>query len=163
MFDEKIEDEYTLPRATVDKLIHTILNKKAIISKDGKEIIRTFAKKFLLIIAGEANKKCENDKKKTILTDHVLWALEKYNLNHYINTINTTIENYIEYTKYKPSKQNKFKESGLTMEQLHKEQLKLFEQAKIKTNNNITNLDDINIKLDIDIDEINSQKTDNNK
>ena len=93
----------------------------------------------------------------------MLWALEKYNLNHYINTINTTIENYIEYTKYKPSKQNKFKESGLTMEQLHKEQLKLFEQAKIKTNNNITNLDDINIKLDIDIDEINSQKTDNNE
>ena len=77
MFDEKIEDEYTLPRATVDKLIHTILNKKAIISKDGKEIIRIFAKKFLLIIAGEANKKCENDKKKNNIDRPCVMGIRK--------------------------------------------------------------------------------------
>lgn len=62
MFDEKLnDDEFALPRATVDKLIQK--SNKNYMSKDARECIRAFSKRFLLLLTGKANKNCEAEKK----------------------------------------------------------------------------------------------------
>ena len=146
MFEDKAtEDEFSLPRATVDKIISKI--NQTTVSKEARDCIRIFGKKFLKCLAGYANKICEEEKKKTINSSHVIKSLEFYGLTEFKEEVNKAMNNYSEYTKHKPSKQNKFKESGLTMEQLEEEQKKLFavaKQQKIEPNK----VEDVDIILD---------------
>lgn len=73
--------------------------------------------------------------------------MEECDLQDYLEPVKAAIGNYNVYVKHKPSKQNKFKESGLTMEQLHEEQLKLFAAAKIQKAE-VATTDDMDIVLD---------------
>ncbi|ORD93863.1 NC2B [Enterospora canceri] len=158
MFDEKIEDDCSLPKATVDKLIHSTLASKTLMAKDAREVLRSFSKKILIILAGEANRKCEEEKKKTITIDHLIHSLRKYELERYVDEVEKSTKCYLEYTKHKPSKQNKFKESGLTMEQLHAEQQMLFAQAKKVPTTDGASVDELEIQID-DVQEIQDDKS----
>ncbi|KAL6121530.1 hypothetical protein NUSPORA_01534 [Nucleospora cyclopteri] len=159
MSKEKMDEEFSLPRATIDKLIQETLKSEASMAKDAREIVREAGNIFLLAISAEANKICELEKKKTISADHIIKALEKFAFGNYIADIKKALNNYEDYSKLKPSKQNKFKDSGLTMEQLHEEQKKLFEQAKAKIEQEY-NLDP---ELDLDIKIENVEEVEKNK
>lgn len=145
---DAFDDDNSLPRATVDKLILSHLKSKSSVAKDARELIRVFCKKFLMIIASSASKKCDLDRKKTISVEHVIHALSEYGLESIIPSVKSTVSNYQEYTKHKPSKQNKFKESGLTLEQLHEEQLRLFQAAKNQAHKEMESIDEIEIEID---------------
>ncbi|OQS55080.1 DR1 [Ecytonucleospora hepatopenaei] len=151
MFLEKNkEEDSSLPRATVDKIIQGV--NKNYMAKDARECLRMFSKQFLLLLASNANKHCIEEKKKTISIDHVYKAIELFKMNNFYDSVNTAVENYNIYTKHKPSKQDKFKKSGLTMEQLHEEQQKLFAAAK-QQQSEVSNIDDMEIIID-DVQEI---------
>ena len=130
MPQEKPDEETSLPRATVDKLIHDSLQKPYTISKETKSILKESCQLFLNMVILEANRICETEHKKIITNQHVYKSLEKYGFESYVETCASAASDYDEYAKHKPSKQDKFKESGKTLEELHEDQMRLFDEAR---------------------------------
>ena len=106
--------------------------KPHIISKEVKELLRDSAHEFLWFISLEANTQCELEKKKTISNQHLYAALKAKGFDEFILGCESVSKNYEDYSKHKPSKQNKFKESGKTMEELEEIQKNLFADAAKK-------------------------------
>lgn len=130
MPQEKSDDDKNLPRATVDKLIHDLIPKGYSISKECREYLRISSQSFLCRIALESSKFCETENKKTITNTHVFKALSKHGFPEFIDPCTTCSTDYQIYSSHKPSKQNKFKDCGMTMEQLEEDQMKLFKDAR---------------------------------
>lgn len=127
---EKLQDdEVTLPKATIDKIISEVLKKKHI-QKDVKELVGLSVLEFIHLITSEANDLCEKDNKKTITHEHVYSAFENLGYKHYIEECEGVYEEHVKISKMKPGKINKLKESGLTMDELYRTQMTLFENAK---------------------------------
>ena len=82
------------------------------------------------MISLKATTICEKEKKKTIAFEHLIKALEEKGFAEYVKTCKEAQFNYENYVKSKPSKINKFKTSGLSLEELHNQQLELFKNAK---------------------------------
>lgn len=129
MPNEKSEEDSELPKATIDNLIHDVTPKDYVMSKEVRASLRASARLFLNNIATDANKLCEQENKKTIGTSHTFKAMQKHGFGMFVDECEIAAKNYDEYSKYKPSKQNKLKESGKTMEELQELQMKLFKQA----------------------------------
>lgn len=132
MPQDKLDVDSSLPKATVDKLIQDLTPKPYVISKDTRNIMRDAAHTFLNFIALEASRMCDLEKKKTISTFHVFKSLEKYGFESFVEECDMAAKNYEDYSKHKPSKQNKFKDSGKSMEELEEMQRSLFRQAAEK-------------------------------
>lgn len=129
MPQDKLDEDSSLPRATVDKLIQDLTPKPFVVSKDTRNMMREAAHAFLNFIALEASRMCDVEKKKTISTLHIFRSLEKYGFDGFVEECDMAARNYDDYSKHKPSKQNKFKDSGKSMKELEAEQRNLFKQA----------------------------------
>ncbi|KAI5148301.1 down-regulator of transcription 1 [Enteropsectra breve] len=130
MPSERAEDENNLPKATVDKMIQEVLPKNLSMAKITKEKVKLACQLFIDVVSIEANKACELENKKTITNSHICQGLEELGFGAYIDVCQQAALDYSDYAKLKPSRQNKFKESGLTMDELHEDQMKLFNEAK---------------------------------
>ncbi|KAF9764115.1 Negative cofactor 2 complex subunit beta [Nosema granulosis] len=127
---ENKEEDNTLPKATVERLLHMYVPKSIIITKESREVFMSSCLEFLKIICVESTKICEKEKKKTISFEHFLNALEENGFGEYVEDCRATHVEYEKYLKNKPSKINKFKDSGLSLDELHNQQLELFKNAK---------------------------------
>ncbi|ORE00455.1 NC2B [Hepatospora eriocheir] len=161
---EKHEDENSLPRTTVEKIAQETLPTKCAIQKEAKVLLKDASTTFLMNLTLEAFKIQEKDKKKTLSADHICQALSKINFGEYESECRQSLEDYMEYSKLKPSKQNKLKDSGLSLDVLHEQQLELFEKAKVETkdgfNPNDQDFDREDIKIDNVEEIIENSKTD---
>jgi down-regulator of transcription 1 len=126
------DDEGSLPKATVDKIVSSFLPKSFVVPRESKEIFLSGCIEFLTMITLEANKACEADKKKTIAHDHMYRALTITGFEGYVDECRTAHLDYESYLKQKPSKIDKFKDSGLSIEELGDQQSKLFQSAKMQ-------------------------------
>ncbi|KAG0439923.1 Negative cofactor 2 complex subunit beta [Dictyocoela muelleri] len=147
------EDDCLLPKSTVEKMIQNYLEKGITIGKDAKEAIMLCCVEFIHLVSSESNEICEKEKKKTIAHEHLLRALKNLGYDEYVKECQGAHDKYMQISKMKPSKKNKLKTSGLSMDQLHIEQMKLFEKAKMayeakSVNENIENLHDFKFKPD---------------
>ena len=127
---DRSNEETGLPRATIEKVVHSSLKRNFNVSREVKTLLKESCHCFLNLVIVEANKICEVEKKKIITNQHVYKALEKYEFGDYIDDCRIAAADYDEYSRHKPSRQDKFKESGKTLEELHADQMKLFDQAK---------------------------------
>jgi histone H3/H4 len=127
---ENKDEESTLPKATVERLLHSYTPKEMSISKESRELFINSCLEFLKLICVESTTICEKEKKKTISFDHFLKALEDKGFGDYIEACREIQVGYDKYIRNKPSRINKFKDSGLTLEELHMKQLELFQSAK---------------------------------
>jgi histone H3/H4 len=132
MPQDRLDEDSSLPRATVDKLIQDLTPKPYVVSKDTRGIMREAAHAFLNFIALEASRMCDVEKKKTISTLHVFKSLEKYGFESFVGECDMAARNYDDYSRHKPSKQNKFKDSGKSMKELEEMQRSLFKEAAEK-------------------------------
>jgi down-regulator of transcription 1 len=126
---EKLDEETGLPKATVDKLIQELTPNGYSVSKETRSLLRDAAHVFLHTISIEANRLCDIDKKKTISIQHIYKSLEKYKFGSFIEECDIAAKNYDEYSKHKPSRQNKLNKSGKTLEELQALQMSLFQEA----------------------------------
>lgn len=127
---EKVNDEeVSLPKATIDKIISESLQGKPA-TKELKDVVLQSAIEFIHLITSEANELCEREHKKTITHDHVYKSLENLGYTHYVKHCEEVYVEHVNLAKMKPSKTNKFKDSGMTMEELFEEQAKLIAIAK---------------------------------
>jgi histone H3/H4 len=65
------EDELTLPRASINKMIKEILPSVRV-ANESRELVLNCCTEFIHLIASEANEICNQNKKKTINAEHVL-------------------------------------------------------------------------------------------
>jgi down-regulator of transcription 1 len=65
------EDELTLPRASINKIIKEIIPNVRV-AQDSRELILNCCTEFIHLISSEANEICNQNQKKTINAEHVL-------------------------------------------------------------------------------------------
>lgn len=89
-----------------------------------------------MILSSESNEIAEKELKKTISSDHVLKAVEDLGFLEYLNPIRKLLEEHKELTKSKDKRNNKFQNSGLTEEELLKQQEELFRASRNRLQQN---------------------------
>lgn len=120
------EEELSLPRAAMNKLIKEVLPEIRV-ANDSREVILNLGKEFIRIITKQANEICEENQKRTMSGEHVLHALRKMGLNDYI----CEGERVLNTCKGKKRRQStKLEHLGIPEEELLRQQQELFARAR---------------------------------
>lgn len=98
------QDRY-LPIANIARIMKTVLPGNAKIAKDAKESIQECVSEFISFITSEASDKCQQEKRKTINGDDLLWAMSTLGFDKYIDPLRIYLTKYRESVKgEKPDK-----------------------------------------------------------
>lgn len=126
------DDELTLPKATVYKLITEMLPVGVTCPKETRDLLINCCVEFIHLLSSEANEVCEKNSRKTISPEHVIEALGSLGFGEYVEEVEATYEDAQSQAKEKEKSRgtNKLEKSGLTEEELLKQQEELFEQAR---------------------------------
>ncbi len=143
--DEEMEaggSEAALPQASVDTLLKEVLNERTPdggtpprCSVDVQILMRTCLEEFLQMLTTQAHEVSTKAGKKTICEEHIDVALEQLGFGHYITPDDDAMQGGAEGGA-KPKRKAKRKrgavgaESGLSEEELLREQHKLFAEAR---------------------------------
>ncbi|GAM27702.1 hypothetical protein SAMD00019534_108780 [Acytostelium subglobosum LB1] len=134
------EDNLTLPKATVSKLIKEVLPKDVKCSVETRDLILECCVEFIHLISSESNDICNKEGKKTIAAEHVIKALNELGFSEYTQKVSEVYDKHKEEASTKPSKARKFESmNSKPTEQLLREQQLLFAQAKSAYQNNPEN------------------------
>ncbi|CAG8538051.1 33590_t:CDS:2 [Gigaspora margarita] len=112
------DDDLSLPKATVTKLITEMLPPDINCAKDTRD---------LLIDCCVANDICEKDAKKTIAAEHVIDALKNY-----LADVEEVLKEHKKLQKDRDKKSSRLENSGMTEEELLRQQELLFAQSRLK-------------------------------
>ncbi|KAG0672999.1 negative cofactor 2 transcription regulator complex subunit ncb2 [Pichia californica] len=124
-------DDLSLPRATIQKILTEILPNDSCLTKEAREALIECCINFIMIVATESNDIAEQELKKTISTDHVISALHNLGFDHYIPILEEFVESCRNNAKIKEKrKESKFVKSGLTEEELLAKQQELFKASR---------------------------------
>lgn len=67
------EQDRFLPVANIARIMKKVLPNNAKMAKDSKESIQTCVSEFISFITSEASEKCQQEKRKTINGDDIMW------------------------------------------------------------------------------------------
>ncbi|KXS20137.1 histone-fold-containing protein [Gonapodya prolifera JEL478] len=127
------DEELSLPKATMQKLIQEMMPKDLQVSKEARELITECCVEFIHLLSSEANDVCEREQRKTISGDHVIKALKDLGFEDYAPEVEAVQkEHEKEIKQQRERKVNRLQDSGLSEEALLKQQEELFAQAKAK-------------------------------
>lgn len=82
-------DDLSLPKATVQKIVSEILPPSAGVTfnKDARDLLIECCVEFITLISSEANEISEKESKKTIACEHITKALEQLGFQDYVRDI----------------------------------------------------------------------------
>ncbi|KAJ5377976.1 negative cofactor 2 complex subunit beta [Penicillium cataractarum] len=103
-------------------------------SKDARDLLMECCVEFITLISSEANDISEKEAKKTIACEHVEKALRDLGFADYIPDVLAVAEEHREQLKSREKKQSKMEQSGLSEEELLRQQQELFRSATEKYN-----------------------------
>ena len=69
--NDPAEDELSIPRASMNKMIKEVLPRIRV-ANESRELILNCCKEFILLLSSEANTVCNEQNRRTINPDHVL-------------------------------------------------------------------------------------------
>ncbi|KAJ6037509.1 hypothetical protein N7499_002539 [Penicillium canescens] len=101
-------------------------------SKDARDLLMECCVEFITLISSEANDISEKEAKKTIACEHVEKALRDLGFSDYIADVLAVAEEHKQQLKSREKKQSKMEQSGLTEEELLRQQQELFRSATDK-------------------------------
>ncbi|QRV76419.1 Histone-like transcription factor (CBF/NF-Y) and archaeal histone [Ceratobasidium sp. AG-Ba] len=127
-----VDDELSLPKATVQKLIAEILPKDILSSKESRDLIIECCVEFIHMISTEANEICEKEAKKTISPEHIVGALKTLGFESYVEEVESVLKDHKQAQKDREKKTSKFEASGKSEEELLNEQEKLFAASRAR-------------------------------
>ncbi|KAJ2453877.1 negative cofactor 2 transcription regulator complex subunit ncb2 [Coemansia sp. RSA 2336] len=131
------DDDLSLPRATVYKLIGEMLPQDIACAKDTRDLLLDCCNEFIHLIASESNEICEKEAKKTIAAEHVLAALQELGFEKYVSEVQDAYEEHRkQQTKDRGRKSTKLNKLGMSEEELLRSQELLFAQARMRYQNN---------------------------
>ncbi|KAI9723133.1 MAG: hypothetical protein M1828_004381 [Chrysothrix sp. TS-e1954] len=127
-------DDLSLPKATVQKILTEILppGDGLTTSKDFRDTLTDCCVDFITLIATEANEISEKDSKKTIACEHVTGALKELGFEDYVRPVLETAEEFKKQQASREKKQSKMEASGLSQDELLRQQQELFQAATNK-------------------------------
>lgn len=92
------QDRY-LPIANIARIMKKVLPGNAKIAKDAKESIQECVSEFISFITSEASDKCQQEKRKTINGDDLLWAMSTLGFEKYVEPLKAYLNKYRESVK----------------------------------------------------------------
>ncbi|EME77217.1 uncharacterized protein MYCFIDRAFT_42205 [Pseudocercospora fijiensis CIRAD86] len=130
-------DDLSLPKATVQKIINEVLNTNPALAESGQ---MTFAKEtrdllieccveFITMLSSQANDIAEKEAKKTIACEHITKALEELEFPEYVPELNKVAGEFKVEMGRRERKQTKIEQSGMSEEELRRMQEELFKSA----------------------------------
>ncbi|KAI9699542.1 MAG: hypothetical protein M1820_007173 [Bogoriella megaspora] len=127
-------DDLSLPKATVGKIISEILanDSNVAFSRDTRDLLIECCVEFITMISSEANEIAEKEAKKTIACEHVQQALEQLGFGEYVKDILDVASDYKKMQVHREKKQSKMEQSGLSEEELLRQQQELFQSSNNK-------------------------------
>ncbi|CEP62893.1 negative cofactor 2 transcription regulator complex subunit NCB2 LALA0_S06e06260g [Lachancea lanzarotensis] len=126
------QEDISLPKATVQKIISEALESDLTFSKEAREIIIESGIEFIMILSSMASEMADKEAKKTIAPDHVIKALEELEYHEFIPYLEQILVEHRETQRIKERRDAKFKKSGLSEEELLRQQEELFRQSRTR-------------------------------
>ncbi|GAA5862698.1 hypothetical protein JCM8547_003516 [Rhodosporidiobolus lusitaniae] len=127
------DEDVSLPKATVNKLIAELLPDGYAVQKEVKDLIAECCKEFVLTVSSEANEICDKESKKTMNPDHILAALKALGFEEYVEGVQSVLDDHKELAKGERAKKaKKAKGNGMSQEELEALQASLFAASAAK-------------------------------
>lgn len=123
------EDELTLPRSAVNKMIKELLPHLRV-ANNSRELLLNCCTEFILLLSSQANEICEKHQKKTILPDHVMEALKELGFGNYVPEVKDVLSNFKIQLSTRNRGVKKLDKSGISEEELIRQQQALFAEAR---------------------------------
>ena len=92
-----------LPVANIGRIIKNNLPKEVKLSKEAKETFQECVSEFISFITSEACDKCNQEKRKTINGDDIIYSLTNLGFDHYNGILKIFLEKYRESQKLIPA------------------------------------------------------------
>ena len=96
---EPREQDRFLPIANVARIMKKVTPDDAKVGKDAKEAVQESVSEFISFITSEAIDKCQQEKRKTINGDDILWAMGTLGFERYIEPLRLHLQKYREVAK----------------------------------------------------------------
>ena len=87
------DDDLTLPRSAVNKMIKEILPHIRV-ANNSRELILNCCTEFILLLSSQSNEICEKRQKKTILPEHVMEALQELGFGDYTGEVKDVLSTF---------------------------------------------------------------------
>ncbi|KAG8996109.1 negative cofactor 2 transcription regulator complex subunit ncb2 [Tulasnella sp. 427] len=126
------DDDLSLPKATVYKLIAELLPPEINCAKETRDLVIECCVEFIHLISSEANEICEKESKKTISPEHVVQALKVLGFEAYVEEVEEVLKDHKQQVKDREKKVSKFEQSGFSQEELLAQQEALFAEARAR-------------------------------
>jgi len=126
------DDDLSLPKATVQKMIADLLPPDVAVAKETRDLIIECCVEFIHLIASDANEICEHESKKTIAPEHIISSLKRLGFESYISEVEEVLKDHKQQQKDREKKTSKFEQSGMTEEELAAAQEALFAQSRAR-------------------------------
>jgi len=133
-----IDDELSLPKATVAKMISELLPPEVSCAKETRDLVIECCVEFIHLISSEANEICEQESKKTIAPEHIITALNKLGFGEFTAEVEDVLKDHKKLQKDREKKVSKFEQSGLTEQELQAQQEALFAASRARFEANQT-------------------------
>jgi nuclear transcription Y subunit beta len=78
------EQDMLIPIASVVRVMRRVLPPQAKVSYDAKELIQGYVSEFISFVTGEAIERCQDDHRKTITGEDIIWAMERLGFDDYV-------------------------------------------------------------------------------
>jgi len=93
------EQDRFLPIANIARIMKKVLPTNAKIAKEAKESIQECVSEFISFITSEASEKCQQEKRKTINGDDILWAMSTLGFDKYVDPLKIYLCKYRDTVK----------------------------------------------------------------
>jgi nuclear transcription Y subunit beta len=97
------EQDRLLPIANVARIMKCALPDNAKIAKDAKETIQECVSEFVLFVSSEASDRCQQEKRKTINGEDILWAMQSLGFENYVEPLRVFLSKYRDQQKMERS------------------------------------------------------------
>ena len=101
MADEVREQDRVLPTANISRIMKKSLPPNAKIAKDAKDTTQECVSEFISFITSEASDKCQQEKRKTINGDDLIFALQNLGFEEYVPPLQSYLAQYRRVSKQK--------------------------------------------------------------
>jgi len=126
------DDDLSLPRATVAKMIQELLPDDVACAKETRDLVIECCVEFIHLISSEANEICEQESKKTIAPEHIISALKRLGFETFVSEVEDVLKDHKQLQKDREKKTSKLEQSGLSEEELLRQQEELFAQSRAR-------------------------------
>ncbi|KAJ7068094.1 TATA binding protein-associated phosphoprotein [Mycena amicta] len=130
------DDDLSLPKATVAKMISELLPNDVVCAKETRDLVIECCVEFIHLISSEANEICEQESKKTIAPEHIISALKRLGFDSFTREVEDVLKEHKQQQKDREKKVSKLEQSGLTPEELQAKQEELFAASRAKFQSN---------------------------